>query len=70
MYYDANSVIASFTEDVNVSTNDGFTSLILASMRGRTAIVRLLLDNGAKLDAKTDGGISVYVFKTFGTNPC
>jgi ankyrin repeat protein len=40
--------------DVNVSTSNGSTLLILAAGRGNTAIGKLLIERGADLNARTN----------------
>ncbi len=45
--------------DVNCQNKNGETPIFLAAGRGDVEIVKLLLDNGAKLDVKTKKGKSI-----------
>jgi len=48
--------------DVNESSDDGFTALIWAAAYGHSRIVRLLIQSGANRDAKTVHGDSALTF--------
>ena len=45
--------------DVNASTRDGSTALLMAAQSGHAEVVELLLRNGAEVDACRDDGATV-----------
>jgi len=44
--------------DVNAAEKDGWTALHWAAMEGHTDVVRLLLQNGANVEAVTERGLT------------
>jgi hypothetical protein len=48
-------LLLSKTIDVNMVDHDGYTPLMVASKHGHTAIVKLLLKNGAKINTENNG---------------
>ena len=47
--------------NINQWNQEGFTPLILAAFNGHLKIVRLLLDNGSKIDMKDIGGDTALI---------
>jgi cytohesin len=55
---DAAKLLIEAGADVNVARPNGETALHVAAQNGNTAMVQLLADSGAKLDAKTETGLT------------
>jgi len=55
-YLEAAKLCIAKGNDVNAANGQGFTAMIGAANRGFDAMIQLLADNGAKLDAKDKQG--------------
>jgi ankyrin repeat protein len=53
---DTNSLTARIARTSTMTNREGQTALFFAAQSGRPAVVRFLLDHGAKVDAMGDGG--------------
>jgi ankyrin repeat protein len=70
--FNDSSVIKSFIEhgaDVNIQDNNGFSTLIVASMQKQYAICELLLKNGADVDKKHNGGFTALMLAAQNNDP-
>ena len=61
------SILLDSGADINAADNNGFTACMIASDRGHSSIVFLLLDRGADIHAKNiiDNGLKGFKFDLF-----
>ena len=53
-----------------ITTQDGETPLIAASMNGKSAIVKLLVKNGANINVAMSVSLYMKVMMSMHSNPC
>lgn len=58
-----NQNISDYSEDdINAKAKDGRTPLMLAAVKGNASVAKILIDNGANIEIKSDKGTPVLIF--------